>query len=381
MAAQQIQGLANREPADVFARLRPVIRDVDARARAVDIRAYERGADGRFGELARLAGGLLRETRELVAAVLAACEELRPTVEEEPLDAAFADPFMQFERALEAAVEAGGASPLQGVEDVAFLVQLELRQRGERLERLGLLGRRRTPPPTPLGAALPTPEPQSALNVLGECDSVLRRVRKGLGAIDLAIARFSGTEAQLDFSRELDDALRARESYAKFRERLLASGESVRDLRGRMRAAGTQIAVLVGSAAYPLLRVRDRLQLREIQDRILSWLRTEDHDPTAGERVWQDLVSFVEMLRQINRRQELVEHDAGRVVALLPEVERCAREGRLLGPSEVAGLASLRGADDALDDLISAEAAAPPARALAVLRAQAVRLGVRGSGS
>jgi hypothetical protein len=111
--------------------------------------------------------------------------------------------------------------------------------------------------------------------------------------------------------------------------------------------------MLVGWDVYPSLRVRDRLQLRDLQRRVLEWLRT-DRDTTAGMRVWQDLVGFLEMLAQVNRRQELVDHDTRAV---------CEAAAKLVGvshtdlvPAEtMALLTSLEGIDEDVDALLASD--------------------------
>jgi hypothetical protein len=274
---------------------------------------------------------LVQRARALVGSILDDCErhsaQMGARVELE-------GPLSQFEHAIDAAVEAGDAS-IRAVEDVAFLVQIELRQREERLRRVS--------------------DASDALAVIGECDSALRRIRKGLGAIDVAIARAESSVPRIDFSSELEQSLLVRGAYAKFRTRLLSEGTpgTATELYIKMRAAGTHMAVLVGWKAYPLLRVRDRLQLRELQRRILSWLLPERRtDTLAGTRLWQDITSFVEMLAQVNRRQELLKHDARLVEQTL--VLLADRDGTVDEPT-LTSLAPLKGMDDELDTWLAAE--------------------------
>jgi hypothetical protein len=334
--------------------------EVVARVQRVDLRRFEMlDAESALLELRPIAQRLLGDAQELVSSILSRCEELRAGQQG---GANLHDPFLGFERALDAAVESVESSggSVQSVEDVAFLVQLELRQRAERLARIGA------------GATV--------LVVIGEHDSVLRRIHKGLGAIDCAIAKAAAIAPRLDFSSQLSDSLLVRDCYAKFRARVLSDGTTPApsELYARMRAAGTSIAVLVGWSAYPLLRVRDRLQLRELQQRILAWLRPERRDDhTAGLRLWQDLIAFVDMLNQVSRRQELVEHDAALVRELL------ARLRGATGPVDEATLGAARrlhGLDDALDLALFGEGPLD-ARALeALLTHVAARLGVAPAG-
>jgi len=292
-----------------------------------------------------------------------ACEHERAYRSPVGASAGMPAPFLAFERAMDAAVETGSVS-VQAVEDVAFLVQLELRQRAERLSRLGA------------GA--------DAAAVIGECDSALRRIRKGLGAIDAAIARASGEGTLLDFSSELQGSLLVRRAYSKFRARLLEGGvPGVGELQQRMRAAGTHIAMLVGWPAYPLFRIRDRLQLRELQQRILAWLRG---GPNAGEveglRLWRDLVSFVEMLAQISRRQELVEHDSKLVGDLLARLRAVdLSTAGFVDESMDRLVRPLEGLDEELDGFLCSDLPLPAERLYAILDRLRRRLGAAPEGT
>lgn len=170
-------------------------------------------------------------------------------------------------------------------------------------------------------------------------------------SIDVALARAGFGEAMLDFASELEVSLRVRRVCAKLRRRVLAGGDPTPDsLCARLRSAGTAIAMLVGWEVYPCLRVRDRLQLRDIQRRILDWLR-HDKDATAGLRLWQDLVSFMQMLSQVNRRQELVAHDRRVIREAYARVTESASEA--LAAETLALLAPLEGLDDEIDALIA----------------------------
>ena len=297
--------------------------EIVERVERVDIRHFETLPVAQAQkDLHPAASLLVQQARTVVGAILHECESLNAASEDG--GGGLHDSFLPFERAMDAAVRAG--------EDVAILLQLELRQREERLRRVN--------------------DASDGLAVIGECDSALRRIRKGFGAIDVAIARAASVAPRLDFSSELEESLLVREAYAKFRTRLAAEGTPApSELYAKMRVAGTHIAVLVGWRAYPLLRVRDRLQLRDLQQRILAWLRPENRvDETAGMRLWQDVVAFVEMLAQVNRRQELLEHDAKLVGALLATIGEGASP---LDEASLAAFGPLKGLDDELDALVA----------------------------
>lgn len=294
------------------------------RVAQVDIRAYE------SMEPERVAAELQPVVAELLASAIAHLSAVLDAYEGDGAlgSDALAAPYATFEQAIDAAVDAQADASPRAIGDLAFLAHLELRQRAERLGRVAAC--------------------RSIIAIVGECDSALRRIRKALTSIDVAFARAGLAPQSLDFASELETSLSVRRACAKLRARVLGQGEPTDDtLHVRLRGSGTAIAMLVGWEVYPSLRVRDRLQLRELQRRILDWLR-DGRDVISGMRLWQDLVVFVRMLGQVNRRQELVEHDA-RVVREQRERLACM----FTVPEDVlAVLASLEGLDDEIDGLL-----------------------------
>ncbi len=328
------------------------------RAQAIDMRAFETlSADRLWHELLPVAVQFVQESRALVAEVSGCCAAPGGEAQGEialPEEADVRSSF-QFEHALDAAVEASQGS-LRAVEDIAFLVQLELRQRDDRLRVL-------------TAAASP-------LALVGECDGALRRICKGLGAIDASVAQATGAPPRLNFSPELEASLRVREAYARFRARVRAEHPSrPEEIHARMRAVGIHIAVLVGWTAYPLLRIRDRLQLRELQIRILDWLRPEFRDDAkAGTRILEDTFAFVEMLTQVSQRQELVQHDRQLVSQALAHLRAVGR----LDPSVRKLLVSLQGLDDEADRLLQEPGGADAEAWQATLQRLSDRFGLDG---
>lgn len=307
----------------------------------VDVRAYESMPPERLAsELQPIVSELLASANTLVSDVLRTYEAAsvpEPRAEE---STALASPYVPFEQAIDAAIGAQSASSLQAVGDIAFLAHLELRQRAERLDRVTAC--------------------KNAMAIVSESDSALRRIRKALTSIDVAMARAGLAAPSLDFASELEVSLRVRRACAKLRSRVFAGGSepTPESLHPRLRSAGTAIAMLVGWDVYPSLRVRDRLQLRDLQRRILEWLRSE-RDLVEGMRLWQDLIGFIGMLSQVNRRQELVEHDTRAVLDAHARVVSC--EAAELPPNALAVIASLEGLDEELDALLASRRTEPAA--------------------
>lgn len=302
------------------------------RGQAIDMRAYEvAGVEQIVAELQPLTLANLREGRDLLGAILDSCQQLPPADRiggDEP--SPMWSSYLPFERAIDATMARLGSH--QAVDEIAFIAQIELRQRQERLERVRAA--------------------QGTVALLTECDSSLRRIRKALNAVDAAIAKVEDVAPLLDFTSELQTSLAVRRAYAKLRARIVAGGEPAPDqLRARFRGAGTQIAVLVGRPVYPEMRVHDRLLLRELQQRMLDWLRGgPGMTPAAGLRIWQDLTGCMDMFALVNRRQELVEHDGAIVRALAARVDEPTLVDDLHDQ-----LLALEGLDPELDRVLAGE--------------------------
>ena len=315
----------------ILARFQKPMEGIVLRASDLDLRAFEiLDAERIAAELRPTALGLLREARAVLGEVQDTCDAIGEGFGPADTGRSIRSSYLPFERAIDETMPSRVRSH-RTVEEIAFIALLELRQREERLERVG-------------------PE-QGTAPLLGECDSSLRRIRKALSAVDAAIANVAGVPPLLVFTSEVEVSLAVRRAYAKFRARLHALGDPTpADLHVRFRAVGTMIAVLVGWNVYREMRVHDRLVLRDLQRRILDWLRdTPTETRGDGLRLWQDLTACVEMFSLVNRRQELVEHDGAVVRDSLLRLRKAAA----VDDQTCAQLESLDGLDQELDDLLA----------------------------
>lgn len=226
-------------------------------------------------------------------------------------------------------------SPQIAIADRAFIAVTELRQHRQRL-----------------AAQRASMAPQEIISC---CGSALRAIKKCLYAVEPFLCKLEHHDPLLP--PRLATSLAVRRHYQKLWTFALSCGEiDERSIRRALRGAGTRIAILVGNDVYNLLREDDRFRLRDLQTRILGWLSSEE-DPLAALRIWQDFALFVEMLRQINLREELIEHDR----AVLQE-ELTRRGGASLQaepPADRDALRSLIGLDDELDRLLTGEHSDP----------------------
>jgi hypothetical protein len=305
------------------------------RVREIDVGTFETATREVLSrELHPRTTTLLAQADQLVGDVLDACQptdleaarcsQTRSDIEVSP-------PPDDFEIAIDAAIVQGTPRSSR-VADIAFMAQVELRQRALRLASIA-------------------PDPTSLL--LAECDSALRRVTKALCALDRAIARAGGTPAYLDYLSELELSLRVRQCYAVFRARVLAGREqldTLEDVEARLRRTGNEIAIIVGHPIYSGLRLNDRIQLRNLQQRIVTWIKSPARELVGGLRIWKDVSAFVAMLRHVDRRQELFEHDSRVVYAALESLTQAGE----VSERSLLELRALEGRDDEVDALLSA---------------------------
>lgn len=212
------------------------------------------------------------------------------------------------------------------------------------------------------------------LALIAECGGLLRNLKRALAAVQAMICRIEGLPPKVEPVRDLQLALNVRLAYAKFRfeiAEISSRGRSDAEFAGAaLHSAATSIAKLIGRDIFGRLRLTDRIELRSLQCRILSW-RTSGGEPIEAQRLWQDLYGYVQLLHKVNLRQELLEHDRG-VLAEIEELADGADPDDREFEQALRGLASfLAGRDDALDALLRGQ---PTARqllaALRVLRGQ-----------
>jgi hypothetical protein len=205
--------------------------------------------------------------------------------------------------------------------------------------------------------------------------STRRRIVKIGTAVDGLLAQATGEEAALeDHDREeLARSLVVRRRYMELRATLrdTLTAEGLSDER-RVRLVAVNLAKLVGAEIYEDFRIADRKMFRDLQHRILVWLRAVragEHGSTEGGRqLLGDVLAFVELLARVNDRAELREHDRGRIEHALGMEAPSVRE---LGVE----LNALRGRDDELDELLRLGERADPAAMRPCLERLRITLG------
>jgi len=224
-----------------------------------------------------------------------------------------------------------GALSYTKLADIAFISSIELTTHSKKLGQLrdGL----------------------TSWELIAAYSSALRGITKTMSAIEFILCDIHSCPERLNFQTQLEYSQRSRRAYLHLRRVFLKQGApSEQTIYAHMRSAGTQIAVLIGQDIYPHLRVEDRAQLREIQHKILNWLRDEEVGPLVGIRLWQDMAGVLDIFCQISRRQELVEHDGNTVETIYDKL--CKATDDEVDSHSHGEVLSLEGLDPELDGLL-----------------------------
>lgn len=185
--------------------------------------------------------------------------------------------------------------------------------------------------------------------------SLFRKVWRGIGIVDDALARALGATPRTASWGGPESSLRVRKLHAWFRRDLDVESAPRRESVQRMlRRFGTRIALLRGKAGYAELRPDDRVLFTRLQDRILDWLAQQSPSFEEGRRLWEDARAMLDILRQVNLRADLIAHDASLVRSLAGELATF-RESEAVGEDFFRRLAPLEGLDEELDKSFARE--------------------------
>lgn len=149
---------------------------------------------------------------------------------------------------------------------------------------------------------------------LEAAESARRKVRRAIRAT-LEAARESGVDVIGGEHQghhqvaDLASGLAVRRLYARFRRSLRRPEDpGAEAVLAAVRYGGGALATLVTSPDYADVRASDRAVLRRLRERALHWAR-HDRRPTTGLQLIEDLWTTGDLLRGINQRQELQQHD------------------------------------------------------------------------
>lgn len=180
----------------------------------------------------------------------------------------------------------------QAIADLAFVGKMELGHKRKRLETLSA--------------------DNKSWEMITIAASARRCVLKIASALEQAIAKACGHSCDSEwFHTELEQSIRVRKLYARFRKNVISSVASEDEqLASLLADVEVQIYTVMGDECYEELRIGDRLLLREIQSRTAEWLQTgSDKDLEVARNLWQDIQGFVGILSSVSMRAELQAHD------------------------------------------------------------------------
>lgn len=216
---------------------------------------------------------------------------------------------------------------------------------------------------------------QSSEDLQVAIETSLRKLRRAIrAAVEAAqLGGFGeppgGEQLREHAGFDLDASLAVRRLYAQFRRSLRrAESESQVSVLTALRYAAGALATLMSSANYERARISDRCLLRRLQQRLLLW----GHGEKAVDRgleLLHDVWTSADLLRGINRRQELRVHDAALIAELGRRAEAATATAEWLGL-----LAPLAGLDDELDALVEAAGHGVDAKAVDAILARLAQL-------
>lgn len=302
--------MEKRSSVELFA----ILGEAAARLGVLDARRREAAEEDRLASLAEQVG-------ELLKSVLAALDELEKVVAQTG-DDEFADEEPQ--------TWVGFRPPVQTapsrIEDVCFVAGFELNRVLRALE------------------AAADDEARSIT-----IETALRKLHRVLHAVTASaeqggISLHHAEPLRRRLGAELDSALAVRQLYVTFRRALRRPENDSREaVLTALRYAAGGLATIAASPHYHSVRLSDRTLLRRQRDRLLDWAHAGK--PTqAGMQLLEDIFTCADLLRDINRRQELRAHDLGLIRELVGDTAR-TREDWLVKLDRLAGL------DDTLDQL------------------------------
>jgi len=182
--------------------------------------------------------------------------------------------------------------------------------------------------------------------VIAVCGRCLGKLARAMTAVEAALCAHESCEAVLVYDSELAHSLKVRRAYGQLCHDLRNGKKS--SIAESLQSAANSIASLMGHEIYAALRIGDRVQLSGLREHIFAWQRAPERDLRTGLRLWQDVWGVAHLFLDVNKRQELVEHDR----QALAELRRRLDGGGEVTPEVRCLLEALLGRDEELDILL-----------------------------
>lgn len=190
------------------------------------------------------------------------------------------------------------------------------------------------------------------LLIASNCEAGLRRLRKALVSVELALCEYEGLAAPAREWHDVELSLQIRKLYGNLRRELATQEGDGRLLEDRLRAILYRLLAFREQRIYPFLRVDDRVALRDLLSRIVDWLNSSERAVIAGRRLWEDLAGFAQLLAHVSNRQELREHDSVLVRSTYHLLFQGTKTRKNVPEGLLEEMEALFGLDDELDQLI-----------------------------
>lgn len=149
-------------------------------------------------------------------------------------------------------------------------------------------------------------------SIITQCARVKGSIIKA--CVNVERAHFPEDELRLANQLDAQRSLGVRAAYAQCRWTLQGSTPSRRHASDLERAARA-LEALRQNDVFASMYFRDRLMVIALTKRIVEWLNTSSQEEIERRALEKDLAVFVVKMKNINRRQELIEHDIALVQA------------------------------------------------------------------
>lgn len=211
--------------------------------------------------------------------------------------------------------------------------------------------------------------PPNAIRILVQAERTRHTLTRGLVAVERKLSEhlsISSKTFRIDFVRE---SRAVRSATTQLRRNLAAKTRRDRDLPDRVRGAYTCLDALLQHEDFRRLRIYDRNVVRDLHRRLDDWLGDSERIREDGVSILNEALNLGELLRSVNDRLELVDHD----LKTLDETIECLVDvpaDRTVPREATERLGRLFGRDDVLDDLARQKDVSP---GILLSRAQYVR--------
>ena len=268
----------------------------------------------------------VRDVRDLVRETAAVLSELVEEREQEPRPAEREQrrvPSGEFSLMLDAPNDA--QSDPAG--DIAFVARAHLQRRVERYENYS--------------------EASPASVLTSAAGSGIRHVIKATCAVESVYAESYGLVPRLDPRTFLERSLAVRRAYTAFRMAL--KGIDTQGCLAGIERARLAIQDIVIGPSFRNTRWSDRSEFLALSLRLGAWL-SESNDSEEAGRLLGDVCGFAAVLADINRREELLQHDIRLLPRVIDQLEALSETGR---PVLRGHLEQVRGIDDGIEELLA----------------------------